>query len=118
MVNGKQELDAVLLDDTARSLAVMADKLDGVLRYALSDSEQAGTLTGQLAVRLSEVSHMSLVPCKRANLQREMAIKQLETQVVREKEGQELLRQQLSDVQVEVDVIYEVRYRYRNEISD
>lgn len=43
-----------------------------------------------------------------------MAIKQLETQVVRGKEGQELLRHQLSDVQVEVDVIYEVRYRYRN----
>ena len=40
--------------------------------------------------------------------QRAIEIQQLQAQVQRAKESQELLRHQLSDVQVEVDVIYEV----------
>jgi hypothetical protein len=38
-----------------------------------------------------------------------MEVKSLQAQVVRGKENQELLRGQLAEVQVEVDVIYEVR---------
>ena len=107
MVNGKHELDTMLLDETARGLSAMAEKVDGVLRAALYDGDQAERLAGHLAVRLSEVSRFDTTE-RWTNDKRETAVKQLEAQVVRGKENQELLRQQLSDVQVEVDVIYEV----------
>jgi hypothetical protein len=108
MMNGKHELDTMLLDETARGLAAMADKLDGLLRSALSDGDQAEKLAGQLVLQLSDVSHRFSNAFPRTDVQRETAFKQLEAQVVRGKENQELLKQQLSDVQVEVDVIYEV----------
>ena len=111
LVNGKHELDKMMLDETARGLAAMAEKLDGMLRSTISDGDQAEKLAGDLALQLADVSIFTLEFARRTDWQREIAVRQLEAQVQRGKEGQELLRQQLSDVQVEVDVIYEVRPR-------
>lgn len=97
----------MLLDETARGVAAQIDKVDGVLRAAIHDGDQAEVLALRFAQQYAEVCTVQIVQEDCIDHQREMEVQALRAQVARGKETQELLRQQLSDVQVEVDVIYE-----------
>jgi len=46
----------MLLDETARGIAALVEKVDGVLKGALGDGEQASGLALRLAAQLAEVS--------------------------------------------------------------
>lgn len=53
---GKLELDTMLLDETARGVAALVEKVDGMLKSALGDGEQASGLALRFAAELAEVS--------------------------------------------------------------
>ena len=46
----------MLIDETARAVAALVEKVDGVLKSALGDGEQASGLTLRFAAQLAEVS--------------------------------------------------------------
>ncbi|RSH95410.1 hypothetical protein EHS25_000497 [Saitozyma podzolica] len=90
--HSKRELDGMIVDDCARGIASVVDKLDAQLKAAQADNEAASVLVMRVAEE---------------NQQNSAKVEMLNAQVGRAKEGQELLRQQLSDVQIELDTIYE-----------
>ena len=46
----------MLIDETARGVAALVEKVDGVLKSALGDGEQASGLALRFAAQLAEVS--------------------------------------------------------------
>ncbi|KAK4685638.1 hypothetical protein P7C73_g4506, partial [Tremellales sp. Uapishka_1] len=89
---GRHEIDAVVMEECARGIASLTEKVEGHLKQAQSNGEQAVAL----ACRVME-----------ENAAKTAEIERLEAQVTRGKEHREMLKQQLADVQLEVDVIYE-----------
>jgi hypothetical protein len=95
-ITGRSENDAGLGlgDESSRGLAALADKLEAGLRHALTDIDQSSVL----AARLLE-----------ENVKSATEVARLQEQVSRAKELQDMLRAQLSEATVEIDVVYEVR---------
>ncbi|EIW66895.1 hypothetical protein M231_05581 [Tremella mesenterica] len=79
-------------DETARNMGATVEKLESALRSAIADMNKAANLAKEVSLE---------------NSQKSAEVERLKAQVLRAKEYQDLLRQQLSEVQLEVDVIYE-----------
>ncbi|WVW79054.1 hypothetical protein I302_101017 [Kwoniella bestiolae CBS 10118] len=90
--SGRQEIDAIVMDECARGITSIVDRVDGHLRQAEMGNHQAMNMAKQLVLE---------------NDQQSQQIRILQGQVIRSKEQQELLQRQLGDAQIELDVIYE-----------
>lgn len=54
--HGKRELDAMIVDDCARGIASVVDKLDAQLKAAQADNEAASVLVMRVAEENQQVS--------------------------------------------------------------
>nr|XP_031862275.1 uncharacterized protein CI109_002240 [Kwoniella shandongensis]KAA5529347.1 hypothetical protein CI109_002240 [Kwoniella shandongensis] len=90
--SGRKEIDAIVMDECARGIVSIAERIDAHLKQAEGDSDQAAVLAKRLA---------------QENEARLGEIRALQSQVQRSKEHQDLLQRQLGDAQIELDVIYE-----------
>ncbi|ORY29168.1 hypothetical protein BCR39DRAFT_533070 [Naematelia encephala] len=90
--SGKHEIDAIVMEESARGISSMLERLDGNLKATLAEVEQAINLAER------KVSN---------GRDRSSEIERLEAQVARSKDTQELMSQQLHDLQTELDVTYE-----------
>ncbi|KAK6904572.1 hypothetical protein I203_105388 [Kwoniella mangroviensis CBS 8507] len=90
--SGRQEIDAIVMDECARGITSIVERVDGHLRQAEMGNNQAMNLAKRLLLE---------------NDQQSQQIRSLHGQVIRYKEHQDLLQRQLGDAQIELDVIYE-----------
>ncbi|WWC97695.1 hypothetical protein V866_004579 [Kwoniella sp. B9012] len=90
--SGRQEIDAIVMDECARGITSIVERVDGHLRQAEMGNNQAMTLAKRVLLE---------------NDQQSQQIRSLQGQVIRYKEHQDLLQRQLGDAQIELDVIYE-----------
>ena len=74
-------------------MSAISHRLEDLLKLSSSDTDQASVFLGRLV---------------HDNTQMFAEIETLKTQLLRRKEAQDQLKEQLRDVQTEVDVIYEV----------
>ncbi|WVQ81448.1 hypothetical protein IAT38_003572 [Cryptococcus sp. DSM 104549] len=90
--SGKKEIDTIVMDECARGISSIADRVDGHLRQAEADVGQALAMGEQLVAEADE---------------KKQEIASLRNQLQRSGEHREVLQRQLGDVQMELDVIYE-----------
>ncbi|WWC73238.1 uncharacterized protein I206_107204 [Kwoniella pini CBS 10737] len=86
-VSGRQDIDAIVMDECARGITSIVDRVDDHLRQADVANTQAIILAKQLIEEKQQVRNSS--------------------QALRSREHQDLLQRQLGDTQIELDVIYE-----------
>ncbi|WWC64175.1 uncharacterized protein I303_106783 [Kwoniella dejecticola CBS 10117] len=91
-ISGRQEVDAIVLDECARGVSSIIERLEGHLRQAEMGNSQAITLAKQLIEDRQQHSQQ---------------LRTLQGQVLRSGEHNDLLQRQLGDAQIELDVIYE-----------
>ncbi|OWZ53685.1 hypothetical protein C368_04069 [Cryptococcus neoformans 125.91] len=88
----KKDIEIDVMDECARGIVQIAQRMDGHLRQAEVDAEQAVVL-GRRAVA--------------ENDEKSQEINMLKGQLGRSREHHELLQRQLGDAQIELDVVYE-----------
>ncbi|WVF65702.1 hypothetical protein IAT40_000433 [Kwoniella sp. CBS 6097] len=90
--SGKHEMDAIVMDECARGIASIVDRVEGHLRQAEGGCSQAALLATQATLKNEEQSQV---------------IRALQGKLQRSRESHDLAQRQLHDGQIELDVIYE-----------
>ncbi|TYJ55176.1 hypothetical protein B9479_004110 [Cryptococcus floricola] len=88
----KKEMDTIVMDECARGIVQIVQRVDGHLRQAETDAGQAAQLARKVMGENDEKT-------------REMV--SMSNQLHRSREHNELLQRQLGDSQIELDVVYE-----------
>ncbi|WVQ75384.1 hypothetical protein IAR50_005004 [Cryptococcus sp. DSM 104548] len=88
----KKEIDTVVMDECARGIVQIVQRVDGHLRQAEADAEQAAGLARKVMGENNEKTHEMM---------------SMRNQLHRAREHSELLQRQLGDSQIELDVVYE-----------
>ncbi|WVN91089.1 uncharacterized protein L203_106336 [Cryptococcus depauperatus CBS 7841] len=90
--HSKKEIDTIVMDECARGILQIAQRVDHHLKQAEVDTGQASDMGKGLL---------------KENEEKDREIIALKSQLQRSKEHQELLARQLGDAQIELDVVYE-----------